>query len=328
MTPAVRALVCEHLAENLGGVGVRMIELPPLTATSVMIRVRAAALNFPDLLMTHGGYQFRPELPYVVGMEGAGEVVEVGGEVNGIRAGDRVCFRGRSGACAESCVVSASDVRPIPAGFDFAAAAAYQVGALTAYVSLVQRGGLEAGETLLVHGASGGMGLAAVQLGHALGARVIATGTSAEKLAVAARSGADEVIDSVPGFRERVLRLTEGHGADVIFDPVGGDVFDESIRCIAWGGRLLVIGFASGRISDLPANMPLIKGFSVVGVRAGESGRRNPARGAHAQREIERLAAEGVFRPHIGARFALADGVEALRAMAARRVAGKIVVET
>jgi NADPH2:quinone reductase len=292
-----------------------------------MVRVHAAALNFPDLLMTRGGYQFRPELPYVVGMEGAGEVVSIGAQVDDVRMGDSVCFRGRSGACAEACVVSASDLHPIPAGFEFAEAAGYQIGALTAYVALVQRGGLQAGETLLVHGASGGMGLAAVQLGHALGARVIAAGTSAQKLAVAARCGADEVIDSVPAFRERVLQLTDGLGAEVIFDPVGGDVFDESTHCIAWGGRLLVVGFASGRIPDLRANLPLLKGFSVVGVRAGESGRRDPARGARAQREIERFAATGVFRPHIGARFPLADGVEALRAMAGRRVAGKIVIE-
>jgi NADPH2:quinone reductase len=184
-----------------------------------------------------------------------------------------------------------------------------------------------AGETLLVHGASGGMGLAAVQLGHALGAHVVATGTSAAKLAIALKHGADHAVDSAPVFRDRVMQLTDGRGADVIFDPVGGDVFDESVHCIAWGGRLLVVGFAGGRIPELRVNMPLLKGFSVIGVRAGETGRRDPALGAQAQSEIERLAAAGVFKPHIGARYALEDGLEALRAMAQRRVVGKILIE-
>ncbi len=327
MNDTARALVCDRLADDFAGVSVRPIGVPVLPPDGVLIEVRAAALNFPDLLMTRGGYQFRPPLPFVLGMEGAGEVAALGSEVRGLQAGASVCFRARFGVCAERCVVPARDVRPVPRGFDFAEAAAYQVGAMTAYVALIQRGALQAGETLLVHGASGGMGLAAVQLGHFLGARVIATGTSADKLAIAAQSGADHVIDSVPRFRQRVLELTDGRGADVVFDPVGGDVFDESTHCIAWGGRLLVVGFASGRIPEVRANLPLLKGFSVVGVRAGESGRRDPERGAQAQREIERLADEGVFRPHIGARFGLDDGVLALRTMMERRVAGKIVIE-
>ena len=324
---SVRALVCDKLTDDLSGVGVRGVALPAPRSGSVAVRVRAAALNFPDLLMTRGCYQYRPEVPFVIGMEGAGEVVDIAGDIGDIAVGDHVCFRSRGGACAQTAVLSTAGVHPVPAGFTLSEAAAYQIAALTAYVALVHRGALTTGETLLVHGASGGVGLAAVQLGHALGARVIATGTSAAKLAIASNHGADHTIDSVPTFRDRVMQLTEGRGADVIFDPVGGDVFDESVHCIAWGGRLLVVGFASGRIPDLRANLPLLKGFSLIGVRAGETGRRDPARGAHAQTEIERLAAAGIFKPHIGARYPLEDGVEALRAMALRKAAGKIVID-
>jgi len=327
MNTSVRALICEKLTDDLSGVSVRGVALPLPRAGSVSLSVHAAALNFPDLLMTRGGYQYRPEVPFVIGMEGAGEVVDVAENTGSIAVGDRVCFRSRVGACAEAVVLPATEIHPIPAGFTFGEAAAYQIAALTAYVALVLRGALAAGETLLVHGASGGVGLAAVQLGRALGARVIATGTSAAKLSIASNHGADHTIDSAPAFRDRVMQLTDGRGADVIFDPVGGDVFDESVHCIAWGGRLLVVGFASGRIPNLRANLPLLKGFSLIGVRAGETGRRDPARGAHAQTEIERLAAAGIFKPHIGARYPLEDGVEALRAMALRKAAGKIVIE-
>jgi NADPH:quinone reductase len=327
MNMSVRALVCDKLADDLSGVSVREVPSPSLRAGQASVRVHAAALNFPDLLMTRGGYQYRPEVPFVIGMEGAGEVVATAGEIGDIAVGDRVCFRSRTGACADIVVLPAAEVHPVPVNFTVEEAAVYQIAALTAYIALVHRGALVAGETLLVHGASGGVGLAAVQLGRALGARVIATGTSAAKLAIASNHGADHTIDSATIFRDRVMQLTDGRGADVIFDPVGGDIFDESVHCIAWGGRLLVIGFASGRIPDLRANLPLLKGFSLIGVRAGETGRRDPACGAHAQKEIERLAAAGVFKPHIGARYPLTDGVEALRAMALRKIAGKIVIE-
>jgi len=326
MNMSVRALVCDELTDDLSGVTVRGVPTPTAPCGHVLVHVHAAALNFPDLLMTRGGYQYRPEVPFVMGMEGAGEVIEAAANAS-FKVGDRVCFRTRVGACAQIVALPATEVHSVPVNFTLAEAAAYQIAALTAYIALVHRGALAAGETLLVHGASGGVGLAAVQLGHALGARVIATGTSAEKLAIASNHGADYTIDSAPTFRDRVMELTDGHGADVIFDSVGGDVFDESVHCIAWGGRLLVIGFASGRIPDLRANLPLLKGFSLVGVRAGETGRRDPVRGAQAQKEIERLAGAGIFKPHIGARYPLEDGVEALRAMALRKTAGKIVIE-
>jgi NADPH:quinone reductase len=322
-----RALVCTRLDDDLGGVAPGTFEVPPPAAGEVAVAVRAAALNFPDLLMTRGGYQHKPELPFVVGMEGAGEVAAVGDGVSGYSVGDRVCFSGKEGAIAERIVLPAQLLRPVPAGFDWAQAAAFQVGAVTAWVSLVVRGGLRPGETLLVHGATGGMGAAAVQLGRHLGATVIATGSAGPKLEAVRALGADHVIAVGNGFRERVKELTGGKGADVVFDPVGGDVFDESVRCIGWDGRLLVVGFTSGRIPTVAANLALIKSFSVIGVRAGEHVRRNPAEGRAIVAEVVRLAEQGVFRPLIGARFPLARALEAMRALQSREVPGKIVVE-
>lgn len=327
--PDTEALVCRRLDADLAGLAPDRLALAPLGEGAVRVRIHAAALNFPDLLMCAGGYQFKPPLPFAPGMEGAGEIEAVGPGVDAARVGERVSFGCRHGALARRIVLPVNDLQPWIEGFDAAEAAAWRVGALTAYVALVRRADLQPGETLLVHGATGGMGQAAVQLGRHLGATVIATGTGAARLQVAADLGAHHLIDLAQGgFRERVKSLTEGRGADVVFDPVGGDVFDESIRAIAWGGRLLVIGFASGRIGRVDANLPLIKGFSIVGVRAGEYGRRDPARGAQNLVEIERLARAGVLRPHIGARFPFERALEAMRTLAGRQVAGKVVVVT
>jgi NADPH2:quinone reductase len=294
------------------------------------VRVRAAALNFPDLLMTQGKYQHKPPLPFVAGMECAGEVEAVGADVRGFAAGDKVCFGGHGGAFAERLVAPAHMLRPLPARLDFAQGAAYGVTALTAWVALVRRAALQPGETLLVHGASGGTGLAAVQLGRHLGAKVIATGSSVRKLDAARAAGATHLLvvgSGAQGLAAAVKGLTDGAGADVVFDPVGGDLFDASVHCIAWGGRLLVVGFAGGRIATLPTNLPLIKGFSVIGVRAGEYARRDPVRGEQNRGAVEALTAQGVFTPLIGARFAFEQAKEAYRAMADRHVAGKIVLE-
>lgn len=326
----MQALVCHRLADDLAGVALTDIAPPRPGPGEVAIEVRAAALNFPDLLMTRGAYQHRPELPFVVGMEGAGTVCELGqgvAESQGIRLGDAVCFGRKDGAIAQRVVAAADLLRCKPAGFDWAQAAAYQVGALTAWVALVVRGQLRAGEVLLVHGASGGVGAAAVQLGRHLGAHVIATGTSADKLAPLAALGAEHLLVLGEGFRERVKALTGGRGADVVFDPVGGDVFDESVRCIAPEGRLLVVGFASGRIPTLAANLALIKGFSLVGVRAGEYLRGRPDRGKALLDEVARLPEQGDFRPLIGARYPLSDALQALQTLARRQVPGKIVIE-
>lgn len=209
---------------------------------------------------------------------------------------------------------------------DWAQAASFPAAWLTAYVSLVRRGQLQRGETLLVHGAAGGVGMAAVDLGLLLGARVIATAGSQAKLDVLKARGAHHVIDYTTGFKDEVKRLTGGRGADVIYDPVGGDVFDESVRCIAFGGRLLIIGFTSGRIPTVSVNMPLIKGFSVVGVRAGEYGRQFPEKGRENIEAVARLARDGKIKPHIGLSVPLSQAVDAFRALNERRVIGKAVV--
>jgi NADPH2:quinone reductase len=325
-----RAWICHELCDDFSGLRLAQRPSLPCAAGEVRVRVRAAALNFPDLLMTQGKYQHRPPLPFVAGMECAGDVVETGAGVVWPKVGDEVCFAAHADAFTEELVAPAALVRPVPRGFDMAEGAAYGVAALTAWVALVRRGALQRGETLLVHGASGGTGLAAVQLGLHLGATVIATGSSELKLQSARDQGAQHTLCVAPGAKglsDAVKALTGGRGADVIFDPVGGDLFDASVHCTAWGGRLLVVGFASGRIASVPSNLPLIKGFSVVGVRAGEYGRRDPERGAQNRQAVEALAAQGLFRPHIGARFAFEQLPEAYRAMAERRVAGKIVIE-
>lgn len=324
-----RALVCHRLSEDLSGVEVRSLPTRMPGTGEVLVRLRAAALNFPDYLMTQGKYQLKPALPFVPGLEAAGIVAAVGPDTEtDVVVGQPVVVKPRPGGYAEQVVVPATSVRNIPAGLDFAEAASYQAGSITAYVSLMRCGRLVAGETLLVHGSTGGVGIAAVQLGRHLGARVIATGTSDEKLAVATAVGAHEVINITrEDMRTRVKALTGERGADVIFDPVGGDVFDQSLRCIAWGGRLLIIGFASGRIPSVTANIPLIKGFSLVGVRAGEYGRRNPVHGAENIRAIDLLATQGVMRPHICARLPIENAAEGLRMLAERRVIGKVVFE-
>lgn len=327
MTDTYRALVCERLTDDLSGLALREQAVRPPGPGEVAVRMRAAALNFPDLLMSRGGYQVKPALPFVMGLEGAGEIEAIGEGVEGLRIGQRVSPSASGGTITQRKLIRADGLTAVPEGFDFAEGAAWRVGALTAWVALVRRGALQPGETLLVHGATGGMGVAAVQLGRHLGATVIATGTSDAKLAQLAAHGADHVINVKGGFREQVKALTGGRGADVIYDPVGGDVFDESLRAIAFNGRLLLIGFASGRIPTVAVNTVLIKQFSVIGVRAGEYGRHFPKHAAEDRAEILRLANQGLFRPLIGARYPLDRALDALRALAAREVAGKIVID-
>jgi NADPH:quinone reductase len=327
MTDRYRALRCDRLSDDLSGLEMVDLDAVPPGPGELAVSVRAAALNFPDLLMSRGGYQLKPPLPFVPGMEAAGVVESVGAGVDGWSAGDAVCFSHYVGAFAERAVVPASAVVAVPSGWSWADAAGFQVGALTAYVALVVRGGLRAGETLLVHGATGGMGAAAVQLGASLGATVIATGTDPAWLERLRPMGATHLLSSRGDFHEQVKALTGGRGADVIYDPVGGDVFDRSTRCIAFAGRLLVVGFAAGRIPTLALNHPLIKSYSVVGVRAGEWVRQRPAEAPAIRAEIARLAAAGVFRPLIGARFPLERAIDALHALERREAPGKIIVD-
>jgi NADPH2:quinone reductase len=292
----------------------------------VRIRLRATSVNYPDILLCQGNYQLKLEPPFTPGMDIAGEIDALGQGVVGFELGDPVVGGMRHGGFAEFAVVSAEGLQRKPASMSFAEAAAYQVAYLTAYVALVRRAGLQAGETLLVHGASGGVGMAAVELGKLLGARVIATGGSDAKLDSVAAFGAHHVINTRDGFKDQVRALTQGQGADVIFDPVGGDVFDESVRCINFEGRLLVVGFTSGRIATLSSNMPLIKGFSVMGVRAGEYGRRFPERGAENLEQIWQWARAGKTRPHVHAELPLNKAVEGFRMLQRREVVGKLII--
>ena len=295
--------VCSNLSDDLSGLSFKEIPIEKVSKNFVKIDIKAASLNFPDLLMTQGKYQNKPELPFALGMEGSGVISQIGSDVKNYKIGDEVMFGGWGhGAIAKSIVVSESMISLKPESYSFEEAAAFKTAYLTAYVGLIRRGQLQRGETLLVHGASGGVGMAAVQLGKLYGAKVIATGTSDEKLEIVKTWGADEVLNIFENekvsFKDRVKDLTNGKGADVIYDPVGGEVFDQSIRCINWGGRLLIIGFAGGTIPTLPVNYPLIKGFSVVGVRAGEFGRRDPALGKENIEIINSLADEDKVRPH------------------------------
>ncbi len=328
----IRTVRCHAIADDVGTVTLDTVDLPQPAAFEVQVRLLACAVNFPDILMIQGKYQHKPELPFAPGGEAAGEVIAVGAGVEGIAEGDAVVVGMRVGGFAEAVNVPVSRIEPKPAGMSFDQAASFQTAYLTAYVALKERGNLRRGETLLVHGATGGVGLAAVDVGKMLGAKVIATGGADEKLAVVSARGADHVINytqadgSLGGFRDAVKALTNGAGADVIYDPVGGDVFDESMRCINWGGRLLSIGFTSGRWPSAPVNLILIKQISVIGVRAGEYGRRDPAAGARVHRELFELAQSGRIQPHVCATFPLARSVEAMRMLIDRKVVGKVVV--
>ncbi len=322
----MKALLCHTITDDLSGTGLADIDVPAPGPGEVLIRVRAASVNFPDILLCQGKYQLKLEPPFTPGMDMAGEIAALGEGVTGFTVGEAVCGGARFGGFAEYALVSARGLQPKPANLSFEAAASYSAAYLTAYVALVRRGRLQSGDTLLVHGASGGVGLAAVDVGKLLGARVIATGGNDAKLEQVRAYGADHVINTRDGFREPVKALTGGRGADVVFDPVGGDVFDESVRCIAFEGRLLVIGFTSGRIATVPTNMPLIKGFSVVGVRAGEYGRQFPDRGAENVKQIWDWARQGKTRPHIHAQLPLEQTLEGFRMLQNREVVGKVVI--
>lgn len=317
----MRALVVERLAADYAGCVLKEVPTPQPGPGEVLVRIRAAAVNFPDLLQTRGEYQNRPTLPFIPGLEAAGEVVEAGPGA-AFRPGDAVVG---TGGFAEYAVIR--NARAMPTPLSFSEAAGFGAAYLTAYVALVRRAGLRPGEWLLVHGAAGGVGLAAVDLARTLGAKVIAGGASDDKLAlVAACYAPDATLNVTGGFKDAVKAITGGRGVDVVYDPVGGDVFDESVRCIAFNGRLLSIGFASGRIPTLPVNLALIKGFSLMGVRAGEFGRQFPALGAENQEIIWAMAEAGTLRPRVHAELPLAQWREAFDLLAERKVIGKAII--
>ena len=327
-----KTLVCKSLSDDMSGVKLVETQIEEPKDNEILIKVKAASVNFPDLLMTQGKYQHKPELPFGLGMEGSGIVQSVGSEVSRIKEGDEVTFGALGkGAFTEFICVNQNSVEIKPSNLNFEQAAAFQTAYLTAYVSLVRRGELTKGESLLVHGSTGGVGMAAVQLGKYIGAKVIATGTSEEKLKETLNWGADHIVlthkDGEVEFRNEIKELTGGLGADVIYDPVGGDVFDHSIRCINWGGRILIVGFASGRIPTLPINMALIKGFSVVGVRAGEFARKNPEKGKENNQEIRRICEEGFFDPYICKTFPLSEAKDSIQYLSERKLIGKVIIK-
>ena len=293
----------------------------------VVISVKAASLNFPDVLIIQNKYQFKPPLPFSPGSELAGVVKEVGPGVQGWAAGDKVMAFTTYGAFAEEVKTDAARLIALPEKMDFVTAAAFVLTYGTTDHALRDRAALAAGETLLVLGAAGGVGLAAVEIGKALGARVIACASSEDKLAVCRSHGADATINySTEDLRERVKALTEGRGVDVIYDPVGGPYTEPAFRSIAWRGRLLVVGFAAGEIPKLPLNLALLKGAAVVGVFWGDFARREPRRFAESMRQLAQWYREGKLRPHVSETLPLEKAAEALKLMAARKVKGKVVL--
>jgi NADPH2:quinone reductase len=293
----------------------------------VAIEVRAAGVNFPDVLTVQGKYQVKPPLPFTPGNEFAGVVRALGEGVRGLAVGDQVIGFTQTGAFAQQAIAPAAALMPMPPGMDFDTAAAITLTYGTSHHAVVDRGQLKAGETMLVLGAAGGVGLAAIEIGKALGARVIAAASSAEKLEVCRAHGADVLIDyTKEDLREALKAATGGKGPDVIYDPVGGPYSEPALRSIAYRGRHLVIGFAAGDIPKLPWNLMLLKSASVVGVFWGDFARREPQANAAAMREMLGWMAEGKLRPLVSKRYALAETAQALNDMAERKVTGKVVI--
>jgi len=320
-----RAVVCRELGppERL-----RLEEFPPapLQPGQVRVAIHAAGINFPDILMAAGEYQLKPELPFTPGVEAAGEISEIGAGVTGVAPGDRVIVKMRHGGYADEAVVSPAQLTPLPSKFDYAEGATFLAAHGTAHHALIDRGELKSGEVLLVHGAGGGVGLAAVEIGKLLGASVIAAASSEAKLAVAKAKGADHLLlYAREPFRDAVKRITDGRGADVVFDPVGGEILENSLRCIAWGARILVIGFTGG-IGLARTNLLLIKGASLLGVRAGEAARRNPALGEARIKSLLQWAEAGKIRPHISHRLPLEHYAQAMRLLIERKAIGRVAL--
>jgi len=297
----------------------------------VLIDVHAASVNFPDLMVINGTYQRLPPRPFVPGKDVAGVVAAAGANVTGFKAGDRVMAQIEWGAFAERCAAPARSCYVMPRPMSFAEGAAMGLAYLTSHFALVERAGLQPGETVLVNGAGGGVGLAAAQIAKALGARVLAAVSSEEKARLARANGADHVIytnvaDLRERFRDQVFAATGRRGADIIIDPVGGDVFDASLRAVAWCGRIVIVGFASGRIPEVKAGLILVKNISLIGLQISDYRDREPAKARRAQERLFELYSAGKVRPHVMASYPLADYAQALSAVAERRVLGKVVL--
>lgn len=322
----MKAVLCKTLGPARDLV-LEDVASPQPRKNEILLDVQAAGVNFPDTLIIEGKYQFQPPLPFSPGGEAAGVVAAVGEKAGALKVGDRVMALTGWGAFAEQVAVPFYNVLPIPASMDFTTAAAFGMTYGTSMHALRQRGQLQAGETLLVLGASGGVGLAAVEIGKAMGARVIAAASSAEKLAVAKAAGADELIDyTQASLREEIKRLTGGQGVDVIYDPVGGELFEQAVRGLAWNGRLLVVGFASGSIPQLAANLMLLKGAAVLGVFWGAFAQRQPEDNAANFKQLFAWHAEGKLKPLVSQTYPLAEAGAAIEKLGQRQAVGKLVV--
>ena len=322
----MKALVCRTLT-GIDDLRVEEVPSPQPGPNEVLVDVAAAGVNFPDALLVEGKYQFKAEPPFAPGFELAGTVAAAGEGVKHLKAGDHVLAIVSHGAFAEQCVVPARAALQLPHGTDLGLAAATLFTYATSYHALKDRAALAAGETLLVLGAAGGVGLAAVELGKMMGARVIAAASSPEKLAVCRELGADEAIEyTKEDLREAVKRLTAGRGVDVVYDPVGGAYSEPAFRSLAWAGRHLVVGFTAGEIPKLPLNLALLKGASLVGVFLGGLLEKNPQLARENARQLVEWLAAGAIRPHVSGRYPLERGVEAIREVAERRVKGKVLI--
>jgi NADPH2:quinone reductase len=322
----MKALVCRAYGP-IDSLALEEVPDPKPASGEVLVGVRACGINFPDLLVVQGKYQFKPTPPFSPGSEVAGVVEAVGSGVKDVKVGDRIVAMGPSGGIAEKFVTDSSRTIPLPSGVEFATAVCLPTAYGTTLHALRDRAKLRSGETLLVLGAAGGVGLSAVQIGKRMGARVIAAASSAEKLATCKQAGADEVIDyGSEDLKERVKALTGGSGADVVYDPVGGPYTEPALRATAWEGRFLVIGFAAGDIPRIPLNLTLLKGCSIVGVFWGMAMMRDRARLSGQLAELLAWTADGSLTPHVHARYPLEKALDALKDVEARRVRGKAVV--
>jgi NADPH2:quinone reductase len=322
----MKALVCRAYGP-IDSLAIEEMPDPKPAAGQVVVGVRACGVNFPDLLVVQGKYQFKPPPPFSPGGESAGVVEAVGPGVEGLRVGDRVLAMSIWGGMAEKVAADASQVLRIPDGVDFTSASCVATAYGTTLHALRDRASLQAGETLLVLGAAGGVGLAAVQIGKRMGARVIAAASSAEKLETCKRHGADLLVNyATEDLKERVKTLTDGAGADVVYDPVGGPFTEAALRATAWNGRVLVLGFAAGDIPRVPTNLVLLKGCSLVGVFWGMAMMRDRPRLTGQLEEILGWVKDGSLRPHVHATYPLARALDALRDVEQRRVQGKVVV--
>jgi NADPH:quinone reductase len=322
----MKALLCRAFGP-VDSLTLEEVPDPKPVAGEVLVGVRACGINFPDTLVVQGKYQFKPPFPFSPGGEVAGVVEALGAGVTGVKVGDRVVAIGPSGGMAEKFVTDSSKIIPMPGGLDFVTASCLPTAYGTTLHALRDRAQLREGETLLVLGAAGGVGLSAVQIGKRMGARVIAAASSAEKLAICRENGADDVIDyGTEDLKERVKALTGGAGANVVYDPVGGKYTEPALRATAWEGRFLVIGFAAGDIPRIPLNLTLLKGCSILGVFWGMAMMREPVRGRGQLAELLAWAADGSLKPHVHARYPLERALDALKDIEQRRVRGKAVV--